>query len=49
MGSAKPISTPLGCKNAATPANVPPDPHAQIKPSIFLSVCRHISGPVVSM
>ena len=33
----------------ATPASVPPVPTAQTNPSTLPSVCRQISGPVVSM
>ena len=48
MGSAKPMRTPRGRRACETPASVPPDPTAQMKPSTRPSVCSQISGPVVS-
>src|SRR5438067_2021369 len=49
-GSASPMATPgfLARSACATPASVPPEPTAQMKPSTLPPVCAQISGPVPS-
>ena len=39
----------IALRPAATPASVPPEPTAQMKPSTLPSVSRQISGAVVSI
>ena len=49
-GSARPIFTSgfRARSPSATPASVPPEPTAQMKPSIRPPVCSQISGAVLS-
>jgi hypothetical protein len=50
IGSAAAVTMLGFCslRKALTPANVPPVPTAQVKPSILPSVCCQISGAVLA-